>query len=378
MLGGSTTSLLSILNEMDYTRFNVDLLLYRNEGPYIEYIPDEVNILPQACANTSKIIKAYKSIINGTLIKSYWYGLKYYKQFMPSLQQAAYMQAKNSRKLSKQYDVAIGFMELWSDVYVNKFVKANKKISWVHVDYERAHYYPQIDKHTYDESEYIVNVSEECLNNFRVSFPQYAKKSCCIENVLTHRLIEQRIQKAKPIDIEVDKTFFNLVTSCRIAIDHKGLDRGVEVIKELVGKGLRIRWYIIGEGEDEEKLRDLIENNKIGNNVIMLGAMECPFGLYAKFDAFYLPSRFEGKPMAVTEAQILALPPIVSNYSSAKEQINAGFTGFIAGDNVESMVDVITDLYLHKEKIDFTHEKLQELTFDNEDTMNQIYQLIER
>ena len=49
------------------------------------------------------------------------------------------------RKIKKQYDVAIGFMELWYDVFVNLKINAKKKISWIHVDYEEAHMIPSID-----------------------------------------------------------------------------------------------------------------------------------------------------------------------------------------------------------------------------------------
>ena len=35
MLGGSTTSLLSLLQNFDYEKYQVDLLLYKAEGPFI-------------------------------------------------------------------------------------------------------------------------------------------------------------------------------------------------------------------------------------------------------------------------------------------------------------------------------------------------------
>lgn len=50
MLGGSTTSLLSLLQNFDYEKYQVDLLLYKAEGPFIGYIPEQVNILPTALA----------------------------------------------------------------------------------------------------------------------------------------------------------------------------------------------------------------------------------------------------------------------------------------------------------------------------------------
>ena len=38
-IGGSTTSLLSLLNTIDYEKYDVDLLLYRNNDVFVKYIP---------------------------------------------------------------------------------------------------------------------------------------------------------------------------------------------------------------------------------------------------------------------------------------------------------------------------------------------------
>ena len=48
MTGGTTTALLSLLNELDYDRVSVDLILFMNEGPFLKDIPHQVNLLNQA------------------------------------------------------------------------------------------------------------------------------------------------------------------------------------------------------------------------------------------------------------------------------------------------------------------------------------------
>ena len=47
MTGGTTTALLSLLNELDYDRVSVDLILFMNEGPFLKDIPHQVNLLNQ-------------------------------------------------------------------------------------------------------------------------------------------------------------------------------------------------------------------------------------------------------------------------------------------------------------------------------------------
>lgn len=47
-IGGSTTSLLGLLQSLDYSKVNVDLQLYENQGVLLKYLPKEVHLLPQA------------------------------------------------------------------------------------------------------------------------------------------------------------------------------------------------------------------------------------------------------------------------------------------------------------------------------------------
>ena len=48
IIGGSTTSLLSLLNSLDAEKYEVDLQLFRNRGPLLDAIPEHVNLLPEA------------------------------------------------------------------------------------------------------------------------------------------------------------------------------------------------------------------------------------------------------------------------------------------------------------------------------------------
>lgn len=378
MLGGSTTSLLSLLYNFNYSKYDVDLLLYRNQGPFFKYIPKEVNILPQAMRDMSRNKKIIRAIMNGELMKNYYAGMKYYHKVKRSAQQSAYMQAAFCRDIDMEYDVAIGFMELWSDVFVNKYVRAKKKISWIHVDYEKAHYVPVLDRETFSESDYIVNVSEQCLENFNQSFPYLKNKTVYIENILTKKFVLERFLDADNVDIEIFPDNLNLLSVCRIAIEHKGLDRGLEVISRLVENGKKICWHIIGDGPDMGAFIEMINEKNAGAYVFLYGSMECPFKLYNKFDAFLLPSRFEGKPMAVTEAQMLGLPPIVTKYASAHEQIDHGISGFIAENNVESLERLLHYISENPDILNEVRENLVSLDFDNVESIDKIYDLIEK
>lgn len=46
-IGGAERSLLGLLEEIDYTRYDVSLFLYRHEGEFLPLIPKSVNLLPE-------------------------------------------------------------------------------------------------------------------------------------------------------------------------------------------------------------------------------------------------------------------------------------------------------------------------------------------
>ena len=366
MLGGSTTSLLSLLQNFDYEKYQVDLLLYKAEGPFIDYIPEQVNILPTALApEMTQIRRRIKSFFNGRLLDSVICGVKYYGKLTMSQQRNAYMNAAWCRIPEQEYDVAIGFLELWANVVVNKYVKAKRKISWIHADYEKAHFIPELDSHTFDESDYIVNVSKKCSDNFKRLFPQYANRCEYVENILTKDFLRYRIQHAPDVQLALNNKGVNLLSVCRIENDSKALDRATKAIGILMSKGYYINWYIIGAGPDELKLRECIREQGLLDSIHMLGQMECPFVLYDRFDAFFLPSRREGKPMAVTEAQMLGLPPIVTEYESAQEQITDGKTGVISENSLEGIVKTLERILNSPKTLNEIHDNLLATNFDN-------------
>ena len=115
-----------------------------------------------------------------------------------------------------------------------------------------------------------------------------------------------------------------LVTVCRLSIHTKGLDRTILATKRLKEQGYNFKWIIIDDGEDRELLEEMIEKESLKDRIFLIGQKKNPYPYMKQCDVFVMASRREGKPMAVTEAQILGLPIIVTNYSSAKEQVING------------------------------------------------------
>jgi glycosyltransferase involved in cell wall biosynthesis len=376
-IGGSTTSLLSILSNLDYKKFKVDLLLAKNEDDLTALIPKEVNLLQEAYPQNLSNLKR-RSIISNL---KYLYGkmISHNKDKRNNImgQIMTYENAKFSRKIETEYDVAISFLENFPANYVSKNIKAKRKITWIHVDYIGAGFIPKIDKKCYNNFDRFVLVSEQCLDSFNKSFPQYSDKSIVIQNILLTNTIKGLANES--VDFKIDKDYLNIVTVCRITFEHKGLDRVVKALAKLKSENIEnnIRWYVIGDGADFSKLAEMIKEYDLNDKIILLGEKKNPFPYVAHMDAFLLPSRYEGKPMAVTEAQMLGIPPVVTEYASAKEQISNMYDGIIVENTDDSIFFVLKNISEDPDMLISLKENLLKNNYDNLSQIKVIEKLIE-
>ena len=86
------------------------------------------------------------------------------------------------------------------------------------------------------------------------------------------------------------------------------------------------------------------------NNVILLGKQANPYPYILWCDCYIQPSRFEGKSVAVKEAQMLGKPVIITNYNTAPSQLENGVDGIIVPQDNEGCAKGIYEI--------ITNEKL--------------------
>ncbi len=86
----------------------------------------------------------------------------------------------------------------------------------------------------------------------------------------------------------------------------------VEVAKELKRRNKNIRILCVGSGDDDivEKVSKAIKDNQVEDHIIMLGVRKDVDVLFRKSHAFILPSKYEGMPLVMIEAQATGLPCI--------------------------------------------------------------------
>ena len=371
-IGGSTTSLLSILNLINYEKYEVDLLLGENRGELFSSIPSKVNVLKQALPSSQKLKVRKLTSLHYLRARAKIKG----KRINVKNQYMTFENARFSRKVNKTYDIAIAFLETYACDYVAMKVKAKKKIFWLHLDYIGAGFEAEFDRPIYRAFDRIVLVSQLCKQNFDSMFPEFANRSLVIENILSQEYVKKRSEEQ--CDLYIDESKVNLVSVCRIDFKHKGLDRGVIALAELKNKGMEnFHWYILGDGDDRTKLEQMIAEHSLNNMVTLLGMQVNPAKYVALMDALFMPSRYEGKPMAVTEAQMLSVPAIVTKYGSAEEQISHNVTGFIFENNQSALNAGLSNILNNKEVLARCKSTLRGMDFTNIAEMEKINECLE-
>lgn len=383
MLGGSTTSLLSLLNEIDTSKYEVDLLLSFAGGPYAESIPSYVNVLPYGYRyQDARSRKVHRLLSLRYMI------VKTAAQIVGKMHQNMrlswqYLEEKDVdfyRDIEEEYDVAIAFLEGQMCKYVANHVKAKRKIAWIHIDYKKSSFDPKYDKRSLSQFDKIVLVSEKCKDSFCECFPELSDRAVVVENILSSKYLYLLASKSVELP-DISKDQLNLVTTCRISFASKGLDRAVRAIvrlreqqPELVEK---LVWYILGDGGDKPALEKLISDNGLQDTIQLLGMQANPYPYVSKMDLFFLPSLWEGKPMAVTEAQILGLPALVTRYTSAPEQIRNGIDGMIVENSEQGVYEGLQYVLMHSEEIEKWRRETAATRYDNPEEIKVVEDLID-
>lgn len=378
-IGGAERSVLGLLDAFDYGKYDVNLFLYRHEGEFLQYVNPNVTLLPE--------ITQYKTF--DVPIKS----LIFSKQYVAGLLRIKAKVDQNihkkrtgeggvwmhMQKISKnlqptlpeipgKYDLGIMFLGV-PDTLVNK-VNAKVKIAWNHTDYTTLGPDTAYDRKIYSSIDYIVSVSEESRKQFLKVYPDLEDKAIVIENILSKDLIYK--QAEEPIDdMNTDPDEISLLSVGRYSYA-KNFDNVPDICRRVLEQGVKVKWFIIGYGGDEQLIRDAIKKNGMEKHVILLGKRTNPYPYIKKCDVYIQPSRFEGKSVTVREAQILGRPVIITDYATAHSQLEDGKDGIIVPVTNEGCAAGITKSLKNPELLNDVAEECLKRDYTNKSEIDNL------
>lgn len=353
-IGGVEKALVALLNSFDLKKYDVDLLLMIHEGELIPDVQEGINWLPipknfdWLNIRKDRILSSLRLLLRHPFwllayLKNILYGL--FSKRMAEARQRMWedcVDAVSSQPL--HYDVVLDFAGLLRK-YVLQKVSADSKYTWVHSDYRVFGYSKSIDEPLLRQFDGICCVTSACKEIFDIEFPALADKSMVVRNIIDRQLIERQAKEGTGF-----QDSFNGIRLLDITrIDpNKGLDIAVSVCRRLKELGLNFRWYILGNDPlgYQKTLEKLIVQNGVEQEFRLLGFTTNPYPYIAQSDVIVHFSRFEGRSVAIDEAMAFCKPILLTNYPTAKDQIESGVNGLICNFDVEELVKQMKEMIL--------------------------------
>ena len=171
-------------------------------------------------------------------------------------------------------------------------------------------------KNMIEASEYIAWAVKSGLN--------IKKEGMVIHNFLNDNLIE--LSKEDNPLVDIPSNTLKLCVVSRIS-SGKGFERLLLLVKELEKESIPYIVNIVGKGRKREiEYRKLFEDYK---KVIFVGYRDNPYNYVKNSDYLVQLSDDESWCNSITEAKVLDVPVLVTNFKSSYEQIKDGYNGIM-------------------------------------------------
>lgn len=355
---GAETSLLNLLRKLEGKGYDISLYVLMGQGEMIKEVPAYVRIL-NPVFNVDSVLKREgrwglaKTVLrsffrNGGYVKKLGYVITNFVVMLHSKRLQFdklfwWVVADGALRFDENFDLAVAWLEGGSAYYTAKWVNAQKKAAFIHIDYEKAGYTRKMDRDCWRYFHKIFAVSEDAKEKFLTLYPEYRDRTDVFLNMIDQEYIRKRAKEPGGFSDNYDG--MRILTVGRLTYQ-KGYDIAIEAMKRLKDSKHSLRWYVLGEGDQRVNLEKKIAALGLEKDFLLLGAVENPYPYYAQTDLYVHAVRYEGQGIAVWEAQTLGCAVIVSNYCGSNEQIEDGKYGISCELSPEGIADRIHELLL--------------------------------
>lgn len=356
-VGGVQTSLLNLLNAI-HDDYDIKLFLFCDKVSVSEEqlakIPSNIRVqyakgkllglgLSQAKSRKHSLLLG---LIRGCC--AFWS-----KKFSNSLPIRFLQQGYNIHPLlQKEYDVAISYLhgagkhDLYGgcNEFVLRHVKAKRKITWVHCDYEHYQGNTKYNKRIVCKFDDVVACSNSVKNVLIDSFKKdgfnIEDKVHVVYNMVdTDKLLELADEYDPFADIEnIDENTIKLITVARLS-EEKGIPQAITAFAKRYPNAYNknIQWFIIGGGKVNDEIAQVIRNNQLENIIHLVGEKKNPYPYFKHADMLLVTSNHEAAPMVFSEGAVFHLPILTTATTSSYELVQNLYRGIVFA-NVDNLI----------------------------------------
>ena len=367
-VNGISTSLLNLLNGIDYDKYDVTLQVTKSseklEIESIRAVNPNVRVLVRVSTLNTTLWGSYCQEISSNYGRAGIYAWFY----RPNIYKQEFKRCYGDCVFDYIFDFD-GYNTYYSLIHLAQ-PHARTGI-WLHNDMvaEKEERFPWLKKQfeIYPMYDYLISCSKEIMQVNRQNLASsktyskftYAKNMVGLQHI--ERLLEESwtaeldgrpycviensnnkdiVKKYITIPLQISKNISDLtrfITIGRLSPEknHRAL---IDAFSQFVQNGHNAMLYILGDGPLRKEIEAQISQLGLSERVIMTGNIRNPFAIMKCCDCFILPSLHEGQPMVIHEARVIGLPIIMSKFSSAEGSMLPGGQ-YLIGTNKEDILD---------------------------------------
>ena len=359
---GAEMALLELLRNLNKEELEISLFVLTGQGEMKKEIPEGVRLLNSVYDECSVHTAEGKRRLSKTVLKAMLRRGTVFR-LLPYLIDQTVQMIKNGKflpdkllwrvlsdgaeRFEERYDLAVAYIEGGSTYYVLDHVNAEKKVAFFHVDYRENGNTRSLDRECYLQFDRIFAVSDTVKESLCEIYPECREKTEVFHSLVNKDRIKQMAEVSGGFSDEYSG--YRIVTVGRLTTQ-KDFAQSVYAMKLLKDQGLDARWYVFGEGEQRAELERIIREQKLEDRFFLPGVVENPYCYMKQADIYVHATRFEGKSIAIQEAQVLGRPILASACSGNKELVQHGTDGLLCDMTPEAICEGIKELLFSEEK----------------------------
>jgi colanic acid/amylovoran biosynthesis glycosyltransferase len=145
---------------------------------------------------------------------------------------------------------------------------------------------------------------------------------------------------------------FEILTVARLHPE-KGIEHGLRAVAALMASrpSAEVRYRIIGDGEDRDRLAALVEALRLSAVVQFLGPLPTPdvIAWMHASHVFLLPSLAEATPTVLLEAQAAGLPILATDVGGVRDIVAHRAGSLVPAADPDALADRLTEMIDHPE-----------------------------
>ncbi len=312
-IGGMETALLNLLNNINYDKYEVVLVLEKKEGIFLNEI--NKNVIVQEVKVSNCKIGLFRKIIN--YYRKYKFKRHNKNKFDFSCCYATYSYSANKLALIGSENTMLYVHNNYKDLYQN--------------DEEKIREF--FNTRSIDKFKHIAFVSKESKKDFEEYYPSLKDRTVVFNNFIDVDKIK-RLSKEKIEEKKSDGKLFVFVG--RLDEKHKKLSRAIELIENIDNTYL----WIVGDGPDKDKYEQMVKDKKLDKRIKFLGKKKNPYPYMLLSDFVILTSDYEGFPVIYLESLALN-KQIMTTIPVSDDKLDIRDHSYIISKDINKMIEEV-------------------------------------